>query len=619
MLTIVEARSVPVGTVVAVSGVVTAEAGRLGLPPLIAIADGTGGIVVRVPDGVAAPSRGTTVVVRGAVADPYGQLELRPAASGLDATGAGSLPAPMLLTAAELGEATEGRLATITGTVTATPSKSTSGDITVELADANGRSFRVVADASSQVAATAFEKGRAYAITGIVGQRASRKGAFDGYRLYVRDRADVVLAASGPAASGAPTSTTSIASVLAQPDGTHVAIEGSVTAGVRLLDGSGRRIVVQDAGGAIEVLLPTGSTGPAVGTRLRVAGTTGRAWGAPRIVAITVDTIGSDAAPAAADLGRAPGERDEWLLVRLSGTVIKVERLGDRWRAELQLANGAKVPIHGQAGAGIPSTAIISGRRITVTGIVKRPYPTASDRRYAVLPRGGADVAIGPASGAGAAVPVGDAAGAPGGATGDASSRNGADITPDTDLAVLGEHVGERVRVGGLVARTAGDGFDLDDGTAIAHVVLRDDMVALIGSLREGEAVAATGTVELVNGAPAVVVDDAGTLVRVGTLGQALPIGGTQRGPAPGADGDPVGPATDVTDIAFGGGLGLAGLFTLALLTALAVTAGTLRRRLERRRIRAVLIERLATLGPRSPGPGGATLGAAGPAERGHA
>jgi hypothetical protein len=162
--------------------------------------------------------------------------------------------------------------------------------------------------------------------------------------------------------------------------------------------------------------------------------------------------------------------------------------------------------------------------------------------------------------------------------------------------------VGQRVRIGGLIARVAGDGFDLDDGTAIAHIVLKDDMATLIGQIREGEAVAATGTVELVDGAPVVVVDDAGTLVRVGALGQALPIGngqgsgaGTDSAERP--DGGQGAPASNVTEGAFGGGMG-PGLFLLALLTALAVTTGTVRRRLERRRLRAVIVDRLATLRP---------------------
>ncbi|MES1239602.1 MAG: hypothetical protein ABUL57_01935, partial [Chloroflexota bacterium] len=391
---------------------------------------------------------------------------------------------------------------------------------------------------------TAFEKGRTYTVTGIVGQRASRKGALDGYRLYLRDRADIVLVASGPTATGNPTAATPIATALAQPDGATVTIEGAVTAGVSLLDASGRRVILQDSSGAIEVVLPSGTAGPSLGTRFRITGTTGHAWGAPRIVATRVEQIGFGG-EAAKDLGRAPGERDEWLLVRLSGTVLKVERLGDRWKAEIQLADGTKVPVLGQAGAGIPSTAIVAVKRITVPGIVQRPSPPASDRRYALLPRGGSDVAIGPG---GSASGTNGSNGAPGNGTttlgdtqaksGNGAGANGVDITPDTDLAVLGDHVGQRVRVGGLIARLAADGFDLDDGTAIAHVELRDDMTTLIGQLRDGEAVAATGTVELVNGAAVIVVDDAGTLVRVGTLGQALPIGNGAGGNGAADDGN---------------------------------------------------------------------------------
>jgi hypothetical protein len=77
-MSIADARGHAVGTTVVVRGVVTAEAGRLGTPPLIAIEDATAGIFVRLPDGLARPSRGTIVDVRGALADPYGQTEIRP-------------------------------------------------------------------------------------------------------------------------------------------------------------------------------------------------------------------------------------------------------------------------------------------------------------------------------------------------------------------------------------------------------------------------------------------------------------------------------------------------------------------------------------------------------------
>jgi hypothetical protein len=78
-------------------------------------------------------------------------------------------------------------------------------------------------------------------------------------------------------------------------------------------------------------------------------------------------------------------------------------------------------------------------------------------------------------------------------------------------------------------------------------------------------------------------------------------------------------PISGVSAAASGGRMGPTGLFLLALLTAVAVTATTLRRRLERRRIRAVLVDRLTTLRPRPAAAHAATFGAGGPAERGHA
>ena len=53
------------------------EPGRLGTPPLLAIADATGAIVVRLPDGASLPAASPTVEVVGTLADPYGQLEIR--------------------------------------------------------------------------------------------------------------------------------------------------------------------------------------------------------------------------------------------------------------------------------------------------------------------------------------------------------------------------------------------------------------------------------------------------------------------------------------------------------------------------------------------------------------
>jgi hypothetical protein len=577
---------------------VTAESGRLGTPSLIAIQDSTGGIVVKVPDGIVPPVRGIGVIVTGPIADPYGQLEIRPAAGGIRLTGPGAIPSPDDVLATDLGEGTEGILVDIVGVTSRPPSKGTSGDLSFDLADASGHAFDVMADGSSGVSAATVPIGRQIRITGVAGQRASRKGVLDGYRIWIRDRADVVVVSGpGPTPSGAPT--ISIAAALAKADGTPVVIEATVTAGTALLDSSGRRIVVQDGTGAIEVLLPVGSAGPAVGSVIRITGAMAHAWGAPRLRAVTVEDRHAIVQVQPANHGSALGQADEWRLVRISGTITKVERFGDRWRAEVVLAGSkeAHVPILGQAGAGIPSTRLVEGGSVTIIGIVKRPYPTATDRRFAVLPRSGADLTTSVPTGSGGSGSGGSNAsnGSGGGGTGAPDATAGVvDVTPDTDLATLADHLGAQVRVGGLVAAVAADGVDLDDGSATARLVFRGDAVELLPYLRAGDAIAATGRVEQLDGAIAVIVDGAAGVVRVGDLGQAVPVIV--------AGASPIGESAQPSDprLTRAGGLvdgpetwSIAAMGGLSLLS-LVVTL--IRRRRAQRRLRAVIVARLATL-----------------------
>jgi hypothetical protein len=284
--------------------------------------------------------------------------------------------------------------------------------------------------------------------------------------------------------------------------------------------------------------------------------------------------------------------------VRISGTIKKVERFGDRWRAEVVLAGSkeARVPVLGQAGAGIPSTRLAEGASVTIVGIVKRPYPTATDRRFAVLPRSGADLLTSAATGSGG----GTGNGSTGSGNGEAGAPNATtgvtDVTPDTDLAALGEHLGAQVRVGGLVTAVAADGVDLDDGSATGHLVFRGDAVELLPYLRTGDAIAATGRVEQLDGAIVVIVDGAADVVRVGDLGQAVPV------IVPGAS--PAGGSAEPSDarLTRAGGLvdrpetwSIAAMGGLSLLS-LVVTL--IRRRRARQRLRAVIVARLATLKP---------------------
>ena len=172
-----------------------------------------------------------------------------------------------------------------------------------------------------------------------------------------------------------------------------MAVDGVVTAPATLLDATGRRIVVQDQSAAIEVLLPVGASAPPIATRLHVEGTVKRAYGAPRLQATKVTLRGSGAVPAPMELRSEPGEDHEWELVRIHGPVASVHKLGDRWRAEIRLG-GRQVVVVGQAGAGIAVDTLAEDRTATVTGIVRRPYPTASDQRFTILPRYPADVRV---------------------------------------------------------------------------------------------------------------------------------------------------------------------------------------------------------------------------------
>src|SRR4051794_1745120 len=91
-----------------------------------------------------------------------------------------------------------------------------------------------------------------------------------------------------------------------------------------------------------------GAPAPAPAPRggvLRITGVTAHAWGAPRLRASAAVDAHASLPVSAAARSSALGAGDEWELVRLTGTVTKVERLGDRWRAELKLTGGGSVTV----------------------------------------------------------------------------------------------------------------------------------------------------------------------------------------------------------------------------------------------------------------------------------
>ena len=297
-----------------------------------------------------------------------------------------------------------------------------------------------------------------------------------------------------------------------------------------LLDASGRRLIVQDASGAVELLLPVGQAAPRPGMRLQVDGEIGTAYGAPRVRVTSLRVTGAAAVPEPRPLPREPGSGDEGELVRITGRVVDLRRMGDRWRAEVR-TQGATIVVAGLAGAGIPAATMSEGAAVSVIGVVRRPHPAASDRRFAVVPRGPADVrASGPVTGSAAgAGPSGGAASAHDAgwsvaATSAMPASAPGDRVVDADLATLPGMAGVRVRVGGIVVAIAGDRVSIDDGTATGSLQLTGDALDLVPLLEPGDAVGAVGLVTAASGGHMVRVDDPAGLIRLGDLGEALPL-----------------------------------------------------------------------------------------------
>jgi hypothetical protein len=661
------ARAAGAGSRVTVEGVVTAEAGRTGSPSLLVIQDTTAAIAVKLPDGAPRSPRGTILRVTGRLADPYGQLEIRPAVADLVTGSTGDLPEPLAISAAGLGESVESRLVVLDGTLDAPIVRETSGDLVLRLVDGAGIPFKARATKTSGLETTAARKGARLRLTGIVGQRASRKGALEGYRVWLRDPGDLlVLAAPASSASSPPSPVPSPASPGPASGGSDAAtmapalpisaalrlgtgrvrVEAVVTIPAMLLDATGRRLIVQDATAAVEVLLPAGLAGPLPGARLRIDGELGTAYGTPRLRATEIEKLGRSSLPAPRQLGREPGPSDEGELVRVTGRVADLRRLGDRWRAELRLG-ATPVLVAGLAGAGIPAATLAEGTSVTVVGVVRRPHPAATDRRFAIVPRGPSDIhRVAAAPAAAAPAPAAPASRSIDRRTAD-TGRAAASRTPsapdrrfgpvDADLAAL-PGAGTLVRVGGLIVTADRDGVLIDDGTATSVVRLVGEAAELLALLEPGDAVSAVGRVTAGPEGVRVDVDDPAGLVRLGDLGEALPFvvdegarptavdpadatraeppspvvtaNGAAAVPAPGRASSGASPGAGPATVPLAAGIGA----SVVLACAWAATVAARRRR-DRRRLGERVAARVAALvattsdPPSGPAPGALSAG----------
>ena len=285
-----------------------------------------------------------------------------------------------------------------------------------------------------------------------------------------------------------------------------------------LLDATGRRIVIEDRTAGVEILRPdrrrgAGRSEHGSASRARSAGRTTRH--ASRPSAINVLAVG--ARPLALDLQRAPTAAHEWRLVRVSGTVADVHKLGDAGGRSSPSAADTRRGQRPRRRRGSRPPTLVEGRTrddrrdrpAAVPGrvgspLVDRPAEPVRRRRSAAPRpvRAAATTATSPTR-----VSVRARRGLP-------PARH--PPTPNVDLVDLAGHVGQVVRVGGLVAELAPDGFLLDDGTASGGSCSAGAAAEYLPLLEPGDALNATGGSSRTATSYRIVVDDPAGLVRVG-------------------------------------------------------------------------------------------------------
>jgi len=183
---IATARSLPLGTVVTVKGSVTVPAGAFAssfFDEGFAVQDQTGGIYVSTPDnlGVAPREKAT---VTGQLADSFGLLILVPASAGdVVAHGKGPQVEPLWVATGGIGEATEGLIVRVVGTIVQPVESDLPFGYKVIVDDGSGP-IRVFVNTTTGIDVSGLAQGQVIAATGFSGQ-------FIDYEIDPRFPADI--------------------------------------------------------------------------------------------------------------------------------------------------------------------------------------------------------------------------------------------------------------------------------------------------------------------------------------------------------------------------------------------------------------------------------------------
>ncbi|HET9082774.1 MAG TPA: lamin tail domain-containing protein, partial [Candidatus Limnocylindrales bacterium] len=197
---IADARSMPIGSIVTVTGVLTTDLGALESGRTGFTQDSTGGIAIFLDAAVVQPlPRGTKIVVRGSIDDRFAQRTLRASEADVVTIGVEAIPTAFDAETGGATEALEGRRLEVTGAITAGPDALADGTA-VTLDDGSGP-LRVIVTPTA-LGARALAVGSVVTAVGPLGQRDSTGSGAAGYRLFVVAADDLSIE---PAATPTPT------------------------------------------------------------------------------------------------------------------------------------------------------------------------------------------------------------------------------------------------------------------------------------------------------------------------------------------------------------------------------------------------------------------------------
>ena len=174
-ISIAEARSLPLGTIVTIDGVVTVPSGAFSSSTFdqgFAIQDRTGGIYVSVPDNLGFTLR-QQVRVTGKLADTVlpGLLVLVDVTT-VKVHGSGPKVRPLPVATGDVGEDTEGQIVTITGTITQPIINDLPFGFIIFINDGSGEVHSFVC-ASTGIDVSGLSPGQTIEVTGFSGQFAN--------------------------------------------------------------------------------------------------------------------------------------------------------------------------------------------------------------------------------------------------------------------------------------------------------------------------------------------------------------------------------------------------------------------------------------------------------------